>query len=222
MTEAEWLSSSYPLSSMLYHLTSRRHQASDRKTPAVACALLRVGRPLNTERRGVPSAIEGAERFADGQAADAERRRQSKADFRRGCLTASRMYRTTSPRFRRVGSVHIRQGTEASKVPPESLTLSRRTPTSCRSGRFTTDTFSATSSATRSAPSPSIPRGAPSTGRHAGPADVRVARLLRDADPRRCASGRRVRQRRHPDHCRDPKRPHVRGCWVVDLVLGKE
>ncbi|VTU01523.1 Uncharacterized protein (Fragment) OS=uncultured bacterium PE=4 SV=1 [Gemmataceae bacterium] len=24
------------------------------------------------------------------------------------------------------------------------------------------------------------------------------------------------------DHCRDPERVHVRGCWVVDLVLGKE
>jgi hypothetical protein len=23
-------------------------------------------------------------------------------------------------------------------------------------------------------------------------------------------------------HCRDPKQVHVRGCWVVDLVLGKE
>ncbi|VTR95308.1 Uncharacterized protein (Fragment) OS=uncultured bacterium PE=4 SV=1 [Gemmata massiliana] len=23
-------------------------------------------------------------------------------------------------------------------------------------------------------------------------------------------------------HCRDPKQIHVRGCWVVDLVLGKE
>jgi len=23
-------------------------------------------------------------------------------------------------------------------------------------------------------------------------------------------------------HCRDPNHPHVRGCWVVDLVLGKE
>jgi hypothetical protein len=23
-------------------------------------------------------------------------------------------------------------------------------------------------------------------------------------------------------HCRDPQRVHVRGCWVVDLVLGKE
>ena len=23
------------------------------------------------------------------------------------------------------------------------------------------------------------------------------------------------------DHCRGPG-PHVRGCWVVDLVLGKE
>jgi len=22
-------------------------------------------------------------------------------------------------------------------------------------------------------------------------------------------------------HCRDPQAPHVRGCWVVDLVLGK-
>ena len=22
-------------------------------------------------------------------------------------------------------------------------------------------------------------------------------------------------------HCRDPKQIHVRGCWVVDLVLGK-
>jgi len=24
------------------------------------------------------------------------------------------------------------------------------------------------------------------------------------------------------DHCRDTKQVHVRGCWVVDLVLGKE
>jgi hypothetical protein len=24
------------------------------------------------------------------------------------------------------------------------------------------------------------------------------------------------------DHCRDAKATHVRGCWVVDLVLGKE
>jgi hypothetical protein len=24
------------------------------------------------------------------------------------------------------------------------------------------------------------------------------------------------------NHCRDPEQPHVRGCWVVDLVLGKE
>jgi hypothetical protein len=24
------------------------------------------------------------------------------------------------------------------------------------------------------------------------------------------------------DHCRDPNQVHVRGCWVVDLVLGKE
>jgi hypothetical protein len=23
------------------------------------------------------------------------------------------------------------------------------------------------------------------------------------------------------NHCRDPKATHVRGCWVVDLVLGK-
>ncbi|MBA4065802.1 MAG: hypothetical protein C0501_19205 [Isosphaera sp.] len=23
-------------------------------------------------------------------------------------------------------------------------------------------------------------------------------------------------------HCRDPHQVHVRGCWVVDLVLGKE
>jgi hypothetical protein len=23
-------------------------------------------------------------------------------------------------------------------------------------------------------------------------------------------------------HCRDPKATHVRGCWVVDLVLGKQ
>jgi hypothetical protein len=24
------------------------------------------------------------------------------------------------------------------------------------------------------------------------------------------------------NHCRDEKQVHVRGCWVVDLVLGKE
>jgi hypothetical protein len=24
------------------------------------------------------------------------------------------------------------------------------------------------------------------------------------------------------EHCRDANQPHVRGCWVVDLVLGKE
>ena len=29
----------------------------------------------------------------------------------------------------------------------------------------------------------------------------------------------------HPDilaHCRDPQQPHARGCWVVDLLLGKK
>jgi hypothetical protein len=24
------------------------------------------------------------------------------------------------------------------------------------------------------------------------------------------------------NHCRDPKQVHVRGCWVVDAILGKE
>jgi len=24
------------------------------------------------------------------------------------------------------------------------------------------------------------------------------------------------------NHCRDANQPHVRGCWVCDLVLGKE
>jgi hypothetical protein len=24
------------------------------------------------------------------------------------------------------------------------------------------------------------------------------------------------------NHCRDPEQPHVRGCWVVDLMLGRE
>jgi hypothetical protein len=23
------------------------------------------------------------------------------------------------------------------------------------------------------------------------------------------------------NHCRDPNTPHARGCWVVDLILGK-
>jgi hypothetical protein len=23
-------------------------------------------------------------------------------------------------------------------------------------------------------------------------------------------------------HCRDASQPHARGCWVVDLILGKE
>jgi hypothetical protein len=23
------------------------------------------------------------------------------------------------------------------------------------------------------------------------------------------------------NHCRDPEQPHIRGCWVIDLVLGK-
>jgi hypothetical protein len=24
------------------------------------------------------------------------------------------------------------------------------------------------------------------------------------------------------NHCRDAKQTHIRGCWVVDVVLGKE
>ena len=24
------------------------------------------------------------------------------------------------------------------------------------------------------------------------------------------------------DHCRDPDQTHIRGCWVIDLALGKE
>jgi hypothetical protein len=53
-------------------------------------------------------------------------------------------------------------------------------------------------------------------------ADVRVARLLRDADPRGRTSRRRVRPLRYPFALsRDTSLTHVRGCWAVDLVLGK-
>ena len=54
-----------------------------------------------------------------------------------------------------------------------------------------------------------------------GAADVRVAGLHRDADPGGRAPRRRLRQRRHAQPL-SRAGPHVRGCWVVDLVLGKE
>ena len=78
---------------------------------------------------------------------------------------------------------------------------------------------SATSSATPSAPSRS-PRGAPSTAvALASRCTIRdfsampiLADALQDAG---CDNADIL------DHCRGPG-PHVRGCWVVDLVLGKE
>ena len=81
--------------------------------------------------------------------------------------------------------------------------------------------FFMTSSATRSAPSPSTPAGAPP------PSSPSLARIYDDRAFDRmpiladALEGRGVRQRRHPRPL--PRRgPHVRGCWVVDLVLRKE
>ena len=58
-------------------------------------------------------------------------------------------------------------------------------------------------------------RPRPRPGRLRGP-DLRPHAVLADAlMDAGCDRGRRI------DHCRGPG-PHVRGCWVVDLVLGKE
>jgi hypothetical protein len=79
-------------------------------------------------------------------------------------------------------------------------------------------TSSVTSSGTRSARSCS-PRVAHVRRSRAGSGHLRRARLRPHADPRRRAPRRRVRQPDVLAHCRDANAVHVRGCWVVDLLL---
>jgi hypothetical protein len=78
--------------------------------------------------------------------------------------------------------------------PPRRTTVAPR-PVSSADAPFWSRSY-ATSSATRTAHSPPI-----------------LADALQDAG---CDNEYIL------DRCRDPKQVHVRGCWVVDLVLGKE
>ena len=81
-------------------------------------------------------------------------------------------------------------------------------------------TWSATSSATRSAPSPSPPAWRTDTALSLArqmyeSRDFSAMPILADAlQDAGCDSDDIL------NHCRGPG-PHVRGCWVVDLVLGK-
>ncbi len=76
-------------------------------------------------------------------------------------------------------------------------------------------------------------RSLPQGELRSGPADVGCAFLLTriyadrafrpNADSRRCvAPRRRCDNEDILNHCQELNATHVRGCWVVDLVLGKD
>ena len=117
------------------------------------------------------------------------------------------------------GVLHLRRCTGVCRVRSVPARTDRVGYRQCRmvqggptpSGRSQVASY-ATSSAIRSARSHSRRTGARPRPWH-WPADVRVPRLLRDADPRRRASGRRMRQRRHP-------RPLPRAGAARPRVLG--
>ncbi len=204
MTESEWLASVDPQALLLYVLP----WASERKLRLFACACCRrIWRLMKTER--ARHAVETAERYADGQAllkqlkaAYGDTTGISAAELAAGW--AAKLGRTRAPRLaaqwaaRATGDVRQESAAQADVL--------RDVFGDCFSPGVVQPSWLAWNDG---------------TVRHMAAAIYEdrafeqmpiLADALEDAG---CEDATILR------HCREPG-VHVRGCWVVDLILGKE
>lgn len=214
MTEAEWLAATDP-AAMLEFV---RDTASDRKLRLFACACCYRVSHVNTHHAARP-AVEAAERFADGSITDEERRAawrninaKQYGDLTTWSAAFGAVQKRAYPAARHASSragYDIAHGilgddwSRARKAEKRVQTMLLRDIMGNPFQPATADPVWLTSTVVALA---------------AGVYDERVfdrmpilADALMDAE---CDNDDIL------NHCRSP-RPHVRGCWVIDLLLGK-
>jgi hypothetical protein len=215
MTEDEWLACAdpYPM------VQAIEGKASDRKLRLFACGCLRIVHYLVTDS-GRRKMIETAERWADGLVTDAEARAILAASpYESSVAWESGDNANEQAANRTAGSVLF----ASARVAAETVA-------------WNVPKFGSRSVQTKSSLYPSLLRDvignpfrpvtiAPAwrTSNVAGLAEAIYADLAFDRLPiladaledAGCANGDIL------NHCRQPGE-HVRGCWVVDLVLGKD
>jgi hypothetical protein len=205
MTEAEWLACDDP-SAMLESLTGR---ASARKLRLLACATCRDHSPPSPHL-ACAGVLAVAERYADGEATERERAAAFAANLDESVREGGG---GAGDYFSLVGfavgessgalGTHLRNRASGRSSPGASPSTLR-------------DIFGnpfrpvALDPEWRTSTAVLLARGMYESGDFS-PMPI-LADALQDAG---CDSADIL------DHCRGPG-PHVRGCWVVDLVLGKE
>jgi hypothetical protein len=210
MTEAEWLACQYP-ARMLEALLGRsggkrlrallRPRASDRKLRLLGCAAARALPFLANPEKGqrLREAIEVAERFADGAASREELGRARRAD---GPWVVALHHASQSAegiadsmlRGRKALLLGFLRCIFANPFRPVTLEPAWRTPTAVSLAQAAYDD--------RILPSGELDRD-------------RLAVLADALEDAGCTNPDIL------DHLRG-RGPHVRGCWALDLVLGRE
>jgi hypothetical protein len=214
MTEQEWLACTDPL----LMLDFLRSKASDRKLRLYACAeCRRVWSWFDQDEAG-RHCIEVAERYADGQASTKELVRANKAIVKRGWLTVA-VYATEQDAG--YGAWAVAHGIVDSRIQCVESEEVDATATAERmiQSRLIRDIFD----------NPFHPVTLNSAWlAWNGGTVVKMAQAIYDdrgfdrlpvlADALEEAG---CTNAVIPSHCRS-QGPHVRGCWVIDLILGKQ
>ena len=210
MTEAEWLSGSNPMT-MLEWLDG---SASDRKFRLYACADCRRIWPWLEGDADGQKAVEVAERFADGTASELELR---SAHATPGLL-GSYAYQTVAPdaasgAWATASSIADAVGYAVASAEVESATQDVKR----AQALLVRDIFGNPFRPVTFAPEWRTDTARALAARMYDARDFSAMPILADAlQDAGCDSADIL------DHCRAPHATHVRGCWVVDLVLGKE
>jgi hypothetical protein len=242
MTEAEWVACEDPVP-MLRYLSGADRRAAERRLRLFACGCGRVFWPGATDPR-LADAIAAAERFADGEAGEAE---------------LARLH----PEHPRYPAASDREGLIHELTRPPLWSAAADDVPHHLLGGYTLPSARCLLGGRRAGPPPPGTRSGthPWHDAHAAgakEADVAMAGILRclAGNPFRpvtfipewrtstvVALARQMYESRDfgampiladalqdagcdredtLSHCRDPQANHVRGCWVVDLVLGRE
>jgi hypothetical protein len=207
MTEAGWLASDDPRPM----LECVQTKSSERKLRLLVCAVCRRHRDKITKSE-FREAIEVAERYADGLATEDERVQAWRAtDYR-----SQRRSHSSLARFLAGAHDAVSGSGDFSEPDWYALHSFRRTQADAAQARFLRDIFG-----NPFRPVTLDPAWLTSTvvalarGIYEGRAFDRLPILADALQDAGCDCAELL------DHCRDPQLTHVRGCWAVDLVLGK-